>query len=90
MIKFMTNKIDELNHVPPLVHDTLKKLRDQYCQGSAQKLAEVIAKCSGSKLSTEKVKDTIHEGFDPILNFEEVMTKHGKVLIDKVLLAPRE
>ena len=36
MMKFMMGKLDELAHIPPLVHDTLKNIRDQRCQGSNQ------------------------------------------------------
>lgn len=90
MVRFVTGKLEELGHIPPLVFDTLKKLRDDLCQGSNQKLAEVIAKCAGSKLSIEKVKESIHEGFDPVMNAEEVLSKHGKILIDKIMAAPRD
>ena len=89
-MKFMMGKVDELSHIPPMVHDTLKKLRDEKTEGSNHKLADLITQSFLSKLNSDTCKETIHEGFDPVLNLEEVLGGHCRILMDKFFAAPRE
>jgi hypothetical protein len=81
------NKTDELAHLPPKYYDTTKSLVQKL--GSSEKLAQNLSKSLCSKLKTEGVKDTIHEGFEPIMCLEEILEKYAKQAIDKLLAGSR-
>ena len=86
-IKILMNKNDELAHLPPKFYDTTKSLVQK--TGSSQKLAENLSKSLCLKLKTEGVKDSIHEGFEPIMCLEEIMVKYSKEAIDKLMESSR-
>jgi hypothetical protein len=86
-IKVLMNKNDELAHLPPKFYDTTKSLVSK--TGSSEKLSENLSKALCSKLKTEGVKDSIHEGFEPIMCLEEIMVKYVKMAIDKLMESSR-
>lgn len=75
-IKVLMNKNEELAHLPPKFHDTTKSLVQKL--GSSQKLSDKLSKALCTKLKTEGVKESIHEGFEPIMCFEEILVKYLK------------
>jgi len=81
------NKTAELAHLPPKFYDTTKSLVQK--TGSSQRLAYVLSKSLCSKLKTEGVQDTIHEGFEPIMCLEEIMVNYAKMAIDKLMESSR-
>lgn len=90
MINFMMGKYDALAHIPAKTHDALKEIQQKNCAGSIDNLAKMLAASVTDKLQTEKVQESIHEGFDPILNINELLVEHGKRGIEAVYEGGRD
>jgi len=49
--------------------------------GSIDKLAIIVSKAACGKMKVDKVKESIHAGFDPILSCEDILVKYAKQAI---------
>jgi hypothetical protein len=66
MIKVMMGKYDELSHLPKMAKDTLNKiLAHSKVNKSVAKFADLLSVEVIEKLTDEKDKANIHEGFEP-------------------------
>lgn len=63
----------------------LNDAKTNNCGGSVDTLSKEFAKQLCNKLKTEGVKDSIHEGFEPAMNIQEVLEKSLKVGIEQIL-----
>jgi hypothetical protein len=88
-IKIMMNRFDELAHIPPKSYDKVKELV-QKADNSNQKLAERLSHSIVTKLKNDESRSVMHEGFDPIVAVEDVVTKHAAKAIDTLMSGQRE
>lgn len=82
----MMNQIDQLGHIPKNLKQTFKELIEAY--GSKEKMVERIVKQLMKSVDVEKMKEKIHEGFEPVMNLEEIMIKQGKAVITQFMAMP--
>jgi len=85
----MMNRFDELAHIPPKSYDKVKELV-QKADNSNQKLAERLSHSIVTKLKNDESRSVMHEGFDPIVAVEDVVTKHAAKAIDTLMSGQRE
>jgi len=87
-VMLMMGNFPGLDPVVPKVHDSLKELVQQ--MGSVEKLSEALVNYFGSLLLADKVKNMIHEGFDPVMCAKEVIQGHLSAMMMHILDGPRE
>ena len=85
LMKWMMGQYDQLDHISQGVYKVLNDTKTNNCEGSVDALSKVFAKQICDKLKTEGVKDSIHEGFEPVMNIQDVLEKSLAVGIEKIL-----
>lgn len=68
LMKWMMGQFNQLDHISQGVYKVLNDTKTNNCGGSVDTLSKVFAKQICDKLKTEGVKDSIHEGFEPVMN----------------------
>jgi hypothetical protein len=85
LMKWMMGQHGQLDHISQGVYKVLNDTKTNNCGGSVDALSKVFAKQICDKLKTEGVKDSIHEGFEPVMNIQDVLEQSLKVGIEKIL-----
>lgn len=85
LMKWMMGQFNQLDHISQGVYKVLNDAKTNNCGGSVDALSKEFAKQICDKLKTEGVKDSIHEGFEPVINIQDVLEKSLKVGIEKIL-----
>lgn len=85
LVKWMMGQLNQLDHISQGAYKVLNDAKTNSCGGSVDTLSKVFAKQICDKLKTEGVKDSIHEGFEPVMNIQDVLEASLKVGIEKIL-----
>lgn len=84
-MKIMIGKVDELPHVPKNAYEAMKSVLDHpQFSGNANKMSIALSKQICDKIKTEKVQESIHEGFEPAMVVDDLIVKYSEQACNKV------